>query len=143
MKIYFAASIRGGRQDISWYQSLIKHCQSKGRVLTEHIGKPSIEAMGETGVTEEYIYTRDVDWLNESECVIAEVTQPSLGVGYELGYAEAKKVPVLCLFRSTSGKSLSAMIRGDAYFTTKDYATLEEAYAFIDEFVAGLKTSST
>ena len=31
-------------------------------------------------------------------------------------------------FRSTSGKSLSAMIRGDTTFLTKDYATLDEAY---------------
>lgn len=51
----------------------------------------------QTGVTEEFIYKRDVDWLLESDFVIAEVTQPSLGVGYELGFAEAKGKPVLCL----------------------------------------------
>lgn len=46
-KIYFAASIRGGRDDLPLYQSLIKHCASRGKVLTEHIGQASIEAMGE------------------------------------------------------------------------------------------------
>ena len=49
-------------------------------------------------MTEEFIYNRDVDWLRESDCVIAEVTQPSLGVGYELGFAESLKIPVLCLY---------------------------------------------
>ena len=33
----------------------------------------------QTGVTEEFIYTRDMDWLRTAECVISEVTQPSLG----------------------------------------------------------------
>ena len=52
----------------------------------------------QTGVTEEYIYNRDMDWLRTAECVVAEVTQPSLGVGYELGFAESINVPVLCLY---------------------------------------------
>lgn len=36
--------------------------------------------------------------------VVAEVTQPSLGVGYELGRAVALHKPVLCLFRPQSGR---------------------------------------
>lgn len=90
-------AVRGGRGDVSWYNSLIEHCKRAGSVLTEHIGKPSIEAMGETGVSESFIYTRDVDWLADAHAVVAEVTQPSLGVGYELGFAEAHRIPTLCL----------------------------------------------
>lgn len=37
--------------------------------------------------------------------VVAEVTQPSLGVGYELGRAVDMKKKVLCLFRPSSGRS--------------------------------------
>jgi nucleoside 2-deoxyribosyltransferase len=48
--------------------------------------------------TEVFIYERDVAWLRESDFVIAEVTQPSLGVGYELGFAEAISKPILCLY---------------------------------------------
>lgn len=36
--------------------------------------------------------------------VVAEVTQPSLGVGYELGRAVALNKPILCLFRPQSGR---------------------------------------
>lgn len=36
--------------------------------------------------------------------VIAEVTQPSLGVGYELGRAVDMKKKILCLFRPSSGR---------------------------------------
>jgi hypothetical protein len=38
-KIYFAGSIRGGRDDLALYQRLIAYLQSLGTVLTEHIGK--------------------------------------------------------------------------------------------------------
>jgi hypothetical protein len=31
---------------------------------------------------ERYIYERDMGWLRECDAVVAEVTQPSLGVGY-------------------------------------------------------------
>ena len=37
--------------------------------------------------------------------LIAEVTQISMGVGYEIGRAlERGKIPILCLFRPASGK---------------------------------------
>ena len=38
--------------------------------------------------------------------LVAEVTQPSLGVGYEIGRAVAMKKRILCLFRPESGRSM-------------------------------------
>ena len=35
------------------------------------------------------IYRRDIQWISECDMVIAEVTNPSLGVGYEMAYAES------------------------------------------------------
>ena len=37
--------------------------------------------------------------------VVAEVTQPSLGVGYEIGRAVAMEKPILCLYRPSDDKS--------------------------------------
>ena len=37
--------------------------------------------------------------------IVAEVTQPSLGVGYEIGRAYAMKKPILCLYRPQPEKS--------------------------------------
>ena len=37
--------------------------------------------------------------------LVAEVTQPSLGVGYEIGRAVDLKKNILCLFRPDSSKS--------------------------------------
>ncbi|XP_076454388.1 5-hydroxymethyl-dUMP N-hydrolase-like isoform X2 [Babylonia areolata] len=79
---------------------------------------------GEVGLSDKEIHDRDMDWLKQSDVLIAECTQPSLGVGYEIGRAVDLNKKVLCLFRPESGKRLSAMIRGaenGATFTCKDY----------------------
>ena len=135
MKIYFAGSIRGGREDQDLYLKIITYLQQYGTVLTEHVGSAALTSFGEDGTTDDYIYKRDMEWLRASEVIVAEVTTASLGVGYELGMAEALGKKVLCLFRPSSGKRLSAMIDGNAYFTTKNYASLTEAQAIIDTFL--------
>ncbi len=135
MNIYFAGSIRGGREDIKIYQEIIAFLRTKGDVLTEHVGLEGINAMGEADKTESYIYERDMSWLNQSDIVIAEVTQPSLGVGYELAYAEKLQIPVICLFRPSSGNHLSAMIRGNKYFKVMDYSNLEDVLSKLSESI--------
>ncbi len=45
-KIYFAASIRGGRDDVELYRELIDYMQTFGKVLTEHIGLDSLKPSG-------------------------------------------------------------------------------------------------
>ncbi|XP_032220735.2 putative 2'-deoxynucleoside 5'-phosphate N-hydrolase 1 [Nematostella vectensis] len=109
-KIYFCGSIRGGREDTTLYKRIIDQLKSYGEVLTEHVG--DLEAQEEELGDDYYIHERDINWLFSSDAVVAEVTQPSLGVGYELGRALEHKKNVLCLYRPQPGKRLSAMIKG-------------------------------
>jgi len=141
LKVYFAGSIRGGRQDAELYGRLIEHIEKKDgtQVLTEHVGFKKV-AEHESDMTEKEIYDRDMSWLRQSHCVVAEVTQPSLGVGYELGLAHTMEKPTLCLFRGKAD-GLSAMIRGCDFYTVKDVSSEDEAKAAIDEFLAGIKTA--
>ena len=88
MKIYFAGAIRGGRQDVSTYHAMIAHLQTHAEVLTEHVGNEALSDGGEHDLTDKQIHARDVAWLEDCDAVVAEVTTPSLGVGYELGVAE-------------------------------------------------------
>lgn len=133
--IYFAASIRGGRDYASDYQKLIAHLAAYGKVLTEHIADNALLAM-EAHLSDKQIHDRDVQWLRESDVVVAEVTQTSLGVGYELATALFLDKPVLCLFNNSQGRQLSAMIKGQTKFTHVDYVSLQEAYAAIEHFFA-------
>jgi nucleoside 2-deoxyribosyltransferase len=52
-------------------------------------------------------------WIEQSDGLIAEVTNPSCGVGYETHYALLLNKPVLALYGKTNGsKRISAMIEG-------------------------------
>lgn len=89
MKIYFAGSIRAGRGDQKIYQQLIWGLQDHGQVLTEHVGDPALTQLGDDGPSDQAIYARDMSWMADTRLMVAEVTIPSLGVGYEIGRAEA------------------------------------------------------
>ena len=87
MKIYFAGSIRGGRNDVYVYNKIINHLKNYGDVLTEHVGSDSLTSTGENSLNDVQIHDRDIEWLKSSDIIIAEVTNPSLGVGYEIAMA--------------------------------------------------------
>ena len=138
MKIYFAGSIRGGRGDVEIYSGIIAHLRSRGEVLTEHVGNADLSSSGEEGLTDTEIYRRDVGWIDESDVVVAEVSTPSLGVGYEIAMAEDLGKPVLCLFQESSDRRLSAMISGTRRSLVKTYRGIGEAVSAIDAFLAGV-----
>ena len=135
MKIYFAGSIRAGRDNAEIYEALIVWLRSFGTVLTEHVGNPALSQRGDDGPHDRYIHNRDMAWLKSCDLVVAEVTTPSLGVGYELGWATALKKPVLCLYRDIPDRPLSAMIAGCPDIQTSVYSTLEEAKAVMEPFL--------
>ncbi len=128
MKIYFAGAIRGGRDDVHLYGEIISILKKYGVVLTEHLGDTSITGSGQMGQGKkaEDIFSDDVAWLDECDIVIAEVTTPSLGVGYELGRAEAKGKRIVCLFRTNAGRNLSGMVLGNPVNEVFEYETVEE-----------------
>ncbi|MEM7514802.1 MAG: nucleoside 2-deoxyribosyltransferase, partial [Bacteroidota bacterium] len=49
MNIYFAGSIRGGRDDKELYLEIIQLLTEYGTVLTEHVADPSLTSWGEEG----------------------------------------------------------------------------------------------
>lgn len=135
MKVYFAGSIRAGREDAAIYEALITWLKSFGEVLTEHVGDASLSVRGDDGPDDRFIHDRDMAWLESCDCVVAEITTPSLGVGYELGWATALKKPVLCLCRVVPDRSLSAMIAGSPGILTAAYATFDEAKTIMEGFM--------
>ena len=138
MKIYFAGSIRGGREDKELYLKIVQHLQNHGPVLTEHVSDQSLTELGETLHSKNHVYDRDMAWLKQANIVVAEVTQPSLGVGYELAKAEEMHMPILCLYRPQPGKRLSAMLTGNKKVKIVEYEKPEQAFVLIDEFFSSL-----
>ena len=103
------------------------------KVLTEHIGNLSISLL-EDGNKDKQIYDQDTGWLKECDIVIAECTSPSLGVGYELAYAEKLNKECHLLYRKSKCQ-LSAMLTGNDYYHIYSYETKEEAFEIIDSIL--------
>jgi 2'-deoxynucleoside 5'-phosphate N-hydrolase len=133
-KIYFACSIRGGREDAKTYAALVGHIQARAVVLTEIFADGKLTSQGMSKPSND-IWRTDTDWIKEADAVIAEVTNPSLGVGYEISLAETLGKPVLALFRNDSDKKLSAMIEGAPGVTVVNYSELSSAVHAINQFL--------
>lgn len=137
MEIFFSGSIRGGRSDADLYAELIGILNRHGTVLTEHIGEETVEANEqEAGLTDHDIYEQDLTWLRQADVVVAEVTTPSLGVGYELGRAVAWETPVCCLYRPSGSHDLSAMIRGNDDVEVVEYERPADVESELASFLA-------
>lgn len=133
-KIYFACSIRGGRDDAALYAKLVLYIKTQATVLTELFADGKLTAQGMNKPNEE-IYQTDIAWINMADAVIAEVTNPSLGVGYEIAKAEEWGKPVLALYRPSPDRKLSAMIAGSPDTTVIEYISITDVEAKISEFL--------
>jgi 2'-deoxynucleoside 5'-phosphate N-hydrolase len=133
VRIYFAGSIRGGRDDWAQYRDIIRVLGEYGTVLTEHIGDSELEISGED-LADRKIHDRDLGWLRSSDYLVAEVTTPSLGVGYEIAKAAEWDKPVLCLFRAGTDRRLSAMIAGCPGVQVSTYVDIRDLSEAVERF---------
>lgn len=106
-------------------------------VLSFHVADPQLEEK-ESLMSEQEIYERDMGFLIMSECVIAEVSTPSIGVGYEICRALQLGLPVLCLHSPHS--RVSAMILGNRNnrLVVREYSSFGELENRILDFLAHL-----
>ncbi len=135
MRIYFSGSIAGGRRDQGVYAEIVAHLKSCGHeVLTEHVANPSVLELEKTMSPHE-IFQRDMDWLLACEAVVAEVSNPSLGVGYEICQATHLGKPVLCVHRAEL--LISRIIIGNSYplLWVREYRNREKLLAHVDGFL--------
>lgn len=103
------------------YSSVIRILSRFGSVLTEHVGDNSLSEKGESGPDDSEIYKRDIGWLKEADIIVADVTIPSLGVGYEIGKAEDMGKRILCIRKKDPTKRLSGMISGNKALAIMEY----------------------
>ena len=97
MNVYFACSITGGRAFESAYQEFTRILLEDGHeVPTAHLAGSDVMSL-EKVIDPQEVYERDVAWIRACDALIAEVSAPSHGVGYEIGYALEQGKSVLCL----------------------------------------------
>ncbi len=154
MKIYFCGSMTGGRVDLDIYKEIISFLKNIGTVLTEHVVYDEKTLLTDDGtflennnhITENYIYERDMKWIKESDVVIAEVSTPSLGVGYEIKAAEELGKPIICFFKKNDGKGLakklSPIVKGDKNLKIVEYENMLQIKEHIKTFLSDFSANS-
>ena len=137
MNIYFACSITGGRSFESVYQAIVAALIGDGHeVPTAHLAESGAAAK-EAEIGAQAVFARDTAWIRACDVLIAEVSVPSHGVGYEIGFALGLGKRVLALYQE--GRKVSKMISGnpDPGLTLAMYQTPEDALQQIRGFFRG------
>ena len=106
-------------------------------MLTTHLLADNVNE-AESTLTEQDVFTRDLQWLSSCDVIVAEASGSSYGVGFEVGYvlgraSETRQRAVL-LYDTARRGAISRLITGnsDAACTTFGYASIEELTSFID-----------
>lgn len=128
MHLYYAHSIRWTHIDGEWtaievldYLHSLGHTVSSEEFYTQQNGNMS----------DTEIFSRDISMIQQSDLILANVTNPSLGVGYELGYAESLGKPIVCFYQSSLVSYVSAMVTWNPSFYTNGISNIQELDALI------------
>ncbi len=119
------------------YTQIVKIIQLHATVLSELFADKTLTAHGTPKPSRE-IWEADLAMLASADAVIAEVTNPSLGVGYEIAKAEELKKPILCLYQPQADRNLSGMIGGSPYLKVIEYQTTTEVEPLLKKFIADI-----
>jgi len=135
MNIYFACSITGGRDFQPVYEAITAALLAgRHEVPTAHLAGTNIKML-EAAVHPNDVFERDVAWISACDALVAEVSTPSHGVGYEVAFALGLGKPVLCLYRE--GQSVSKMLTGNSSPTIRvaSYADTAGAVKIVRDFI--------
>jgi 2'-deoxynucleoside 5'-phosphate N-hydrolase len=139
MNIYFSCSLTGGRRDESVYGRIVDALLADGHeVPTAHLARPEVMEL-ERVVEPREVFRRDLEWIEACDALVAEVSTPSHGVGYEIAYALALGKPVLCCYYH--GARVSKMITGNdgTRLRLADYADGGAAVAIVEQFLEDVR----
>ena len=134
MIVYCAGAIKGDTSYQKYLKEIIVHLSSLDHTPLSELNENFKSTIP---LTDKEIFKRDIKWLEQSKVMIAEISGPSLGVGFEISYALYElKIPVLALYNSKV-ENISAMITGctSKLITLKSYSDKEELKVFISDFI--------
>lgn len=134
MKIYLSGSMYGGTQKIETYKILVKELEKYGKVLTKQIA--DINAIENEKKWEDSEIYKDLEnKLNEADIIFAEVSVPSLGVGYELGYADKLGKKIIAIYDEGYTNKVTTMIRGNKRIKLISYKDIRKIIDNLDELL--------
>lgn len=139
MKIYFTASTSESAKKIEKYRSIIQFLTDLGHVNTNyvHFPKDSPEYLkAEEILRETNVYDYQTSIINKSDVLLADITNPSITVGYQIDYAINRKIPIIAIYKKNKNFRLPVVLT-HTHFGLLDIQKYEDS----DDLKAILKSS--
>lgn len=134
MIVYCAGAIKGDSSYQESYQEMINIVKDEGHSALSELNPEFHSAFP---LDANQVFQRDIKWIEKSSVMIAEISGPSLGVGFEISYAlYVREIPVLALYDS-GVEQVSAMITGcdSDLLYVKNYTNSEELSEIVKSFL--------
>ena len=134
MKIYFGFTVAGDRSSLTTAARIVELLEELGHeVLTRHLLREDAW-QADRSVSPQEVYRRDLNWLQQCDLFVAEVSGSSFGLGFETGFvlgATTKKVSLF--YRRDVEKKISLLITGITHpnCTLVPYSDLDEVENWI------------
>lgn len=112
MKVYLAVPLTHKR-NIKNAQHICNYLIEQNNEITSlwvAKDKPKEDLNTKEILTPEQVFKRDIETVTLSDALIAEVSQPSFGIGMEIMAAVKAKIPVACLYENS--KKISFLVLG-------------------------------
>ena len=102
MKFHFLASLEGNKEI---YKKVFDTLNGLGyKCVTSHVLERNIrDVRKETSEQAEYYVKKMIHWVKKADFIVAEVTIPSISIGYEIMAAIQKGKPVVVIYNKDQG----------------------------------------
>lgn len=134
MKIYFSGSIYGGRQKLDTYKKLINELKKYGEVLNAEVADDDV-VINEEQQSDYDIFENLEQEMNQADLIFAEFTVPSLGVGYEIGYADSHNKKIIGIYDKTVIPKITTMLRGNKRLKIIPYTDINEIISNLERII--------
>jgi 2'-deoxynucleoside 5'-phosphate N-hydrolase len=114
MNFYFTASISGKKNHLSNYKKIVELIKKQHTIIADHILNTTEEQIQHETIEERHTFHKQLDqWIQSADAVVAEITFPSISVGFEISRALEKGKPVLAIYSEGLPPSLLPELYSD------------------------------
>lgn len=133
MRVYLACAMTNPERDTRVVEEVLRALGEAGHeVLTPHV-VGGVEQAADGLLSDEDLAQRDLAWLAQADCLVAEVSTPSHGVGIEVMAALNAGKPVLAIAHQQA--RVSRLLSGLPGLTFARYGSHAQAVTLVRAFL--------
>jgi len=131
MKIFFCASIRGKRGEL--YQRIVRILKNRARkVFANHILRTNQKKMDAWTPAEKDLYHKRVlENLRKSDVVVAEISYPSMSIGYLIALSVSWQKPTIVLFFGKEAPNILSSLESFGHLRVIEYQDIKEMEQYL------------